>query len=165
MAQVFIAHSSKDSWLINPIAKWLRAAGVTPYLAELESPTQFPLPEKLSNAIKGSQAVFTFLTKSVIRTPSTRDVVNWEVATAHAYGKSVYVFHEKGVEVPLMIQYITDYYTFDPLDENTLNRAIQRAYKIGTDIKKADDVGKVIATLLLLLLAGFLLSEMIEKES
>lgn len=165
MTQVFIAHSSKDDWLIDPIAKWLNAVGVTPYLSEIESPTPLPLPDKLGRAIKDSQAVFAILTKSVAFTQSTRDVVNWEIATAHAYGKSVYVFHEKGVEVPLMIQYISDYYTFDPLDQDALNRAMQKVYEIGIDIRRADDVGKAIALGLLILLGGLLLIEIFGNEA
>ena len=160
MAQVFIAHSSKDGRLIKPIAEWLKAAGVTPYLAELESPTPFSLPEKFDKAIKDSQAVFAIFTKNVAFTQRTRDSVTWEIATAHTYKKSVYVFCEKGVEVPLTIKDFTDYYTFDPLDQETLNQVMQKVYKIGIDVRRTNDLGKAIALGLFIVLGGLFLTEM-----
>jgi len=165
MAQVFIAHSSKDKWLIDPICEWLRCAGVNPYLAELESPTPLPLPDKLEAAIKNSNAVVVVFTRNVANIQQTRDVVNWEVATAHAYKRPVYVFREKGVEVPLMINYITDYFTFDPLDQHTLKRALQRVYNIGLKIKKEEDVAKVVSTGLLIIFGIIVLWQYLgEKE-
>ena len=151
MAQVFIAHSSKDKWLIDPICDWLRYAGVAPYLAELESPTPLPLPDKFEAAIKNSDAVVVVFTRNVANIQQTRDVVNWEVATAHAYKKPVYVFREKEVEVPLMISYITDYFTFDPFDQHTLEQAVKRVYDIGFKLKKDEDVARLISAGLLII--------------
>lgn len=103
MVRIFIAHSSKDEWLINPIASNLKLIPVEPYLAKVEDPTPYPLPQKLNEAIKSSVAMFVFLTPNVADNKDTRDVVNWEIATAHAMGKPIYVFRENGVEVPLMV--------------------------------------------------------------
>jgi len=165
MAQVFIAHSSKDKWLIDPICDWLRYAGVTPYLAELESPTPRSLPDKLERAIKNSNAIVVVFTRNVASIQRTRDVVTWEVATAHAYKKPVYVFREKEVEVPLTIEYITDYFTFDPFDQHTLEQAVRRVYDIGLKLKKDEDVAKFIITGLFLIFGGIALGQYLGKKN
>ncbi len=76
MARIFIAHSSKDDWLINPIADTLRLIGVEPYLAKLEDPTPYPLPQKLDLAIESSSAMFAFLTPNVENNKDTWDIIN-----------------------------------------------------------------------------------------
>ncbi len=141
MAQIFIAHSSKDKWLIDRISQVLTQAGVIPYLAELESPTPFPLPQKLQKAIEESKVIIAILTHNVTDIIQTRDIVNWEISAAYHQipKKPVYVFREKGVEVPPMIEYITDYFTFDPSDEQTLKNTIAKIYQIGFDIKQTPE--------------------------
>lgn len=148
MVQIFIAHSSKDKWLIDPIRQVLKQAGVIPYSAELESPTPSPLPQKLQKAIEESKVIIAILTHNVTDIIQTRDIVNWEISAAYHQipKKPVYVFREKGVEVPLMIEYITDYFTFDPFDEQTLKNAINKIYQIGFDIKQTEDTNKAILT-------------------
>jgi hypothetical protein len=80
MVRIFIAHSSRDEWLINPIASNLKLIPVEPYLAKVEDPTPYPLPQKLDNAIETSQAVFGFWTSNVANNQETRDVFNWEIS-------------------------------------------------------------------------------------
>ena len=109
------------------------------------------MPDKFEAAIKNSDAVVVVFTRNVANIQQTRDVVNWEVATAHAYKKPVYVFREKEVEVPLMISYITDYFTFDPFDQHTLEQAVKRVYDIGFKLKKDEDVARLISAGLLII--------------
>lgn len=163
MAQIFIAHSSKDRWIIDPISEILRKAGIFPWLSELESPTPFPLPEKLQTAIENSKALIAILTHNVIDIIQTRDVVNWEASAAYHLKKPVYVFREEGVEVPIMIDYITDYFTFSPFDEETLRKAIDKIYQIGFDIKQSEDTGKAILTFLGVIFGIVLVSKLVSE--
>jgi hypothetical protein len=162
MAQIFIAHSSQDKWLIDPIAQTLKQSGVIPYLAELDSPTPFSLPEKFEKAIKESNVIIAILTHNVTDIIQTRDIVNWEISAAYhqPLKKPVYVFREKGVEVPLMIEYITDYSTFDPFDEQTLKNAINKIYQIGFNIKQTEDINKAILTFFGVVLGIIVLSKL-----
>ncbi len=162
MAQIFIAHSSRDKWLIDPINQVLIQAGVKPYLAELDSPTPFSLPEKFEKAIKESKVIIAILTNNVTDIIQTRDIVNWEISAAYHQipKKPVYVFREKGVEVPLMIEYITDYFTFDPLDEETLRKAIDKIHQIGLNMKETEDQNKAILTVFMVILGIIVLSKL-----
>jgi len=145
MVQIFIAHSSEDSWLIDPICEVLEEIGVTPYLAELEDPTPLSLPKKLDMAIKGSKAVFAIITSNVMQRPSTRDIINWEYAKAQAYNKPIYVFSEKGVEVPLLIGYTSVYGTFDPLSEESLDDMMLHVEDLAIRVKEFADKEKAAA--------------------
>ena len=156
MVRMFIAHSSKDEWLINPISSNLKLIPVEPYLAKLEDPTPCPLPQKFNDAIKSSVAMFVFLTPNVAENKDTRDVVNWEIATAHAMGKPIYVFRENGVEVPLMVNYITTYFTYDPLDQRTLDEMVSRVQEIASAFKENEDKAKAAFTVIALILGGIL---------
>lgn len=144
VVRIFIAHSSKDEWLINPIASNLKLIPVEPYLAKVEDPTPYPLPEKLDNAIETSQAVFGFWTSNVANTQETRDVFNWEISAAYHKKprKPIYVFAEKGVPVPLMINYITVYATYDPMNQETLDKMVTRVQEIASTYKEIEDKGK-----------------------
>ena len=120
MAQIFVSHSSKDSWLVDPIAENLRAIGVDPYLAELETPNPLSLYDMLATAIERSTAVFLILTRNITNNFETRDFVNWEIAIARVHRKPVYAFVERGVEVPILMSQIMVYHTFDPLSRESL---------------------------------------------
>jgi len=157
MIRIFIAHSKEDNWFIDPICANLETIPVEPYRARLEDPTPMPLSRKLDLAIKGSNAMFVFLTKNVMMLRDTWDIINWEIATAYAYKKPVYVFREKGVEVPLMIKYITVYFTYDPFDQKSLNETLLHAKSIASNLKESEDKAKAAAILVLFLLGlGFL---------
>lgn len=164
MVRIFIAHSSKDEWLINPIASNLKLIPVEPYLAKIKDPTPYPLPQKLNDAIKSSVAMFVFLTPNVADNKDTRDVVNWEIATAHAMGKPIYVFRENGVEVPLIVNYITTYFTYDPLDQNTLNEMVNKVQEIASAFKENEDKAKAAFTVVALILGGILLFGALSKD-
>jgi len=160
MAQIFIAHSSKDKWIIDPVKEILEQAGVIPWLSELESPTPFPLAPKIQKAIESSSALIAILTHNVTNITQTRDVVNWEISAAYHLKKPVYVFRERGVEVPLMISYITDYFTFDSFNEEILRKTIDKIYQIGFNIRQAEDQNKAIRTLFGIILGVIALSSL-----
>lgn len=158
MVRIFIAHSSKDDWLINTIVSNLKLIPVEPYLAKVEDPTPYPLPQKIDNAIETSQAVFVFWTSNVANNQDTRDVVNWEISAAYHKKprKDIYVFAEKGVPVPMMVEYTTVYATFDPLDQKTLNEMVLKVQSLASFIKESDDKGKAVAFLIMAFLGlGF----------
>jgi len=125
MAKVFISHSRLDGWLVKPIGKVLKEIGVEPYIAEIETPEAKPLPVKFQEHIQTSNVMILLLTANVMKNTNTRDVVNWEVATAHAFDKPVYVFREKGVE---------------------LKAIMNRIRKIAQILKDNEDTVKVIVT-------------------
>lgn len=140
MVHIFISHSSKDKWLIDHIASILKLIPVEPYLAEIETPTPTSLPQKLSDAIATSDAVFVFWTSNVAENQSTRDVVNWEISAAYHMNprKPIYVFTQKDVEVPTMLDYTTVYANFDPLDPKTLIEMLQKVQNTASScIKKS----------------------------
>lgn len=156
MVKIFIAHSKDDSWLINPIANLIRAITVEPYLARFEDPTPLSLPAKLLNAIKDSAAMFVFLTPNVANNVTTRDIVLWEIAQAYTLKRPVYVFREKGVEVPLIIKYITVYHTYDPLNKDSLNEMSDRLGQIAYAFKESEDKVTAAVTLAALILGSIL---------
>lgn len=163
MVKIFIAHSKDDSWLINQIANWLSSINIDTYLARLEDPTPLPLPVKILRAIKDSAAMFVFLTPNVADNKITRDIVNWEISQAYTLDKPVYVFREKGVEVPLMINYITVYHTYDPFNEDSLNEMNDRLEQITYAIKESEDKVKAAVTLAAFILGSFFFFGSLEK--
>lgn len=161
MVQIFIAHSSKDKWIIDPICESLKSVGVVPYLAELDTPTALPLPEKLDREIRKSVALLAILTPNVMNARETWDTVNWEIATARAYKRPVYVFREKGVDVPIMVNYTTVYLTYDPMSQESLKEAMQRVAAIGSRLKSSADFKNTI----LIILVIFFLSKLFAGET
>lgn len=87
------------------------------------------------------------------------------MATAHAFGKPVYVFREKGVEVPLMISYITDYFTFDPIRREDLKVVMNRIRKIAQILKENEDTVKVIVTTIVVGLGILLLAYVLSRAT
>lgn len=162
LVRIFIAHSSEDEWLFKPIADNLRLIGVEPYLAKLEDPTPCALPQKLDSAIQSSAAMFVFLTPSVAENKGMRDVINWEISSAYAKRRPIYVFREKGVEVPLMVNYITVYATYDPISRESLNKMVNKVQEIAHAFKESEDKAKaafaMIGVFLGLLFIGSLLA-------
>ena len=147
MVRIFIAHSSKDGWLIDTVVSNLKLIPVEPYLAKVEDPTPFPLPKKLDDAIEASEAVFVFWTANVANNQDTRDVVNWEISAAYHKKprKEIYVFAEEGVPVPLMISYTTVYATFDPMNQEKLNELANKVQEKAYCIKDGADKGRLAA--------------------
>lgn len=152
LVRIFVAHSSEDEWLINPVASNLRLINVEPYLAKLEDPTPYPLPQKIDRAIETSTAMFVFLTHNVANLKDTRDVVNWEISAAYAKKKPIYVFAEKGVDVPLMVNYITVYATYDPLNQESLDKMVVRVQELASAFKEFEDKAKAAFNLIMILL-------------
>ncbi|SRR6266516_3238325 len=139
MAQIFIAHSSKDKPLIDWIAGNLRAIGITPYQAGYDSPSETSLQDKLRREISRSQAVFLILTRNVTGSMNTSTIIQWEFDTAKEKKKPVYVFKEKKVRVPLMIQLSADYGTFDPVSKESLIEAMNKMVSIGNRLKTREE--------------------------
>ena len=152
MARVFIAHSSKDAWLINPIADNMRLIGVEPYIAILEDPTPYPLPQKIDEAINSSVAMIVILSSDVAETKKTRDIVNWEISSAYAKKRPIYVFAEEGVDIPLMLNYITVYARYNPKNQASLNEISGKIHNIASQLKQSDDLGKAVGTFFMILL-------------
>ena len=156
MPQIFIAHSSQDAWIVNPIGQNLRSIGVDSYVAEFDTPNPLSLHDMLTSAIQRSTAVFLILTHNVVNKTETRDFINWEIATARAYNKPVYVFRERDVEVPILISQIMVYFTFDPFDQSSLQEAMNRIIGVASQLKEQEDKGKAAAVLIMLFLGlGF----------
>jgi hypothetical protein len=157
MVQVFVSHSSRDSWLVKPIADNLRIIGLQPYLAELDTPNPLSLQDKLTAAVQGSTAVILILSRNVVNNPETRDFINWEIATARAYKKPVYAFVEQSVEVPILMSQIMVYHTFDPFSQESLNEAMKRVVGVGSQLKEQEDKARAAALVIMLFLGiGFL---------
>lgn len=163
MAKVFISHSRLDGWLVKPIGEALKEIGVEPYIAEIETPEAKPLPIKFKEHIQSSNVSILLLTANVMKNPNTRDIINWEAGIAHAFGRPVYVFREKGVEVPLMISHITDYFTFDPIKREDLNAVMTRIRKIAQILKENEDIALVIGTVIAVGLGALLLAYVLSK--
>ena len=154
LVRIFIAHSSKDEWLINPIASNFELIPVEPYLAKLEDPTPYPLPRKLDVAIDSSAAMFVFWTSNVANNKETRDIVNWEISAAYHKKprKPIYVFAEKGVDLPKMVNYTTVYATYDPLSQQTLDKMVARVQQIASAFKESEDKAKAAFTMVMVFL-------------
>jgi hypothetical protein len=151
MVSVFVSHSSQDSDLINSIAQIMRQYSVEPYLAEFDIPNSMALPQKIDNAIQAASAMIVIWSSNVVN-KKERDVVNWEISSAFARKKPIYVFTEKGVEIPFLLSQITVYARYDPLDPQSLKNCVNRIGELSLNIKSSDDKAKGIGALLLLAL-------------
>lgn len=148
MVKIFISHSRLDGWLVEPVSELLKEAGVNPYVAGIETPEAKALPRKFRDNIQNSNCVILLLTKNVMKNQSTRDIINWEISAAHTLNKPVYVFREEGVEVPLMISYITDYYTFKKIMKKDIEAVLSRIKKIAQILKDNEDTVKTAITII-----------------
>ena len=148
MVKIFISHSKRDSWLVEPISETLKELNVSPYVAEIETPEAKPLPRKFHEHIQTSNVVILLLTKNAMKYQNTRDIINWEIATAHALNKPVYVFREEGVEVPLMISNITDYFTFKRIKKKDIEAVLTRIRNIAQILKDNEDTVMAIITII-----------------
>jgi hypothetical protein len=148
LVKIFISHSKRDSWLVEPVSAILKDVGVNPYVAGIETPEAKSLPRKFHDNIQNSNCVILLLTKNVMKHQNTRDIINWEIAAAHTLSKPVYVFREEGVEVPLMISYITDYYTFKKIMKKDIEDVLTRIRKIAQILKDNEDTVKAVLTII-----------------
>lgn len=73
--------------------------------------------------------------------------------------KPIYVFAEKGVPVPLLINYITVYATYDPVSQETLDGMAYRVQEIASTYKRIEDKGKAAFAIIMGVLGiGFLVA-------
>jgi hypothetical protein len=96
--------------------------------------------------------MFAFLTPNVENNKDTWDIVNWEISSAYAKKKPVYVFVEKRVNVPIMVNYTVVYATYDSFDQQSLNKMVARAKEIGSALKRSEDSAKAAFTIVALIL-------------
>lgn len=149
MVDIFVSHSSADKDLVAVVQDAFEEVGVNGYFAEFKTEGK-PIPEKLRDAIRSSQVVVVLWTHNVSNVQKTRDVVNAEIGEAHMAGKPVYVFREDGTEVPLMLQHITDYFTFT---KTTVADAVKRlkgflvTYKTNEDFWKGVGVAALVVAI------------------
>jgi len=167
MVQIFLAHSSQDSWFIDPIAENLRSINVDPYLAELDAPNPESLYDKLKRAILGSTAIFLILTHNVMKRLETRHVVDWEIATAKAYDKPVYVFRERDVEIPILISQLFVHVTFDPFNKRSMKKAMTRIVAIASkfkELKESEDLVSAAAIIIMIALGIVILAAIFARK-
>ena len=163
VVKVFISHSRLDNWLVEPICEILRENGVNPYVAEIEAPEAKSLPVKFRDHIQTSNVIILLLTKNVMKHKTTRDIINWEVATAHALNKPIYAFREEGVDVPLMISQITDYFTYKRVKKKDITKVLNNIKKIAQDLKDNEDAINAIIILFAVGLGVILFSYLLSK--
>ena len=96
--------------------------------------------------------MFVFLTHNIVSVKDTRDIVNWEISSAYAKKKPIYVFTEKGVDIPLLLNHISVYATFDLLNQESLNKMVKKVQQIAKAFKKNADKAKTALTIVLLIL-------------
>ncbi|MBA7635684.1 hypothetical protein ES703_43288 [subsurface metagenome] len=142
MVQIFISYSQKDMTLINSIVAFLRKQGITPYVAAHDTPSGRPIPQKILEEIERSDALFVFWTRNVAENRTTSESVIWEVSSAQQARKRIYVFREKGVDVPMLVSYITDYFGFDPLSQDDLDTMNERMNVVANRLKRIDLIMK-----------------------
>ena len=130
MISIFISHSRKDKWLIDPLTQALETMNIEPILLELETPIPYPLPEAIKNNLKKSSAIFVLITPNVTDNQTTRDNVLWEIAEAHALEKPIYVFKDGRSTLPVMISYVITYHEFNMYDQEQVKTAFERTVTI-----------------------------------
>ena len=88
--------------------------------------------------------MFLILTRNLTRSKKTSNIVHWELATAQMKKIPVYVFKEKGVNAPLMIQLTETYGTFDPVSRESLVEAIGKMISIGKQLKTQEEKNRAM---------------------
>lgn len=63
-----------------------------------------------------------------------------------------------------MVNYITTYFTYDPLDQNTLNEMVNKVQEIASAFKENEDKAKAAFTVVALILGGILLFGALSKD-
>jgi hypothetical protein len=143
MVSIFISHSRKDMWFIEPLVQALRKMNIEPILLELETPVPYPLPEAIKNDLKRSSAIFVLITPNVTSNKTTQDNILWEIAQAHALEKPIYVFKDRRSTLPMMTPYVTTYHEFDMYNQQQVESVFSRAITIAQEIAKQDAVNAV----------------------
>ena len=63
-----------------------------------------------------------------------------------------YVFREKGVDVPLMLNYITTYYTYDRINQESLDEMVDKVKNLAHAFKESEDKTNVAFAMVLFFL-------------
>lgn len=115
MATIFISHSKKDAALVGNIKDILKNIGHVPIIEEfIPEDAKKPFPwEEIQSNILISDVLFLFLTDNIVSSIYTQNWVLFEIGSAAAGKKPVYVFERQGIPVLYPIPYITDYMIFD----------------------------------------------------
>jgi len=139
LAQIFIAHSSRDKALVELISANLRQLGIVPYVSELEGPKPQSLPKELEDNLSKSSAMFVILARNVTRRANTKAILHWEVGKAGK--KPIYVWAENGVKVPMMIELTRTYDRFDPVNARDM---LERMMSIGKELKSKEEQARLL---------------------
>jgi len=118
MAQIFIAHSSKDRNLIDFFSRAFAGTKVKAIFEEFEKIlTGIVTPAQIAKDIDDSKAVFVILSVNIEHTTWTRD---W-VVSEHAMGKNrdVWVFepYSQFGKISIVTPYLKHYVIFDTNDD------------------------------------------------
>lgn len=81
--QIFVAHTAVSKTLLEDIQTVIKKENVRPCIADHEEYGTNPA-EKITQAMRGSDALFVVLTKNALRKPSTRDWILFETGLAKA---------------------------------------------------------------------------------
>lgn len=138
MAYIFISHSKRDKKLVNNIRIIIENIGHKPIIMEMPDTIaiQKPIPyDEIRSNVQASDAVLVFITSEVVKTEYTKSWVNFEITTASAYSKPVFVFeHIEDIHqlanLPYLIPYITDYMIFDKESSEDLLKAQKHVKEI-----------------------------------
>ena len=133
--QIFFSHSSSDDKLIDLIRLVFEFSDIKPYFAKLEKAGQNP-SDKICNEIGKSNALFSILTSSVYGNQDTLFWVLYEIGIAKGKEIPIYVWIEKGIEVPEFVRYITDFTTFEPKEDMDCNRAVREMMTIALEFPR-----------------------------
>ena len=133
--QVFISHSSKDEKLVDFIEFGFRKIDVTPFFARRHMRGENPA-QKIVNEIEKSLALFAIMTSNVLYDKDTRDWVVFEIGVAKGKGKPIFCWKERDREIPKLIEYLTDYETFDLHDRKDCIRVVQTMVDKALELKE-----------------------------
>ena len=67
----------------------------------------------------------------------------WEASAAHQARKAFYLFRESDTEVPMFVSYSTDYFTYDPLNDEDIKTMSNRMVNIAKRIKRWETIKNI----------------------
>jgi len=131
--QIFIAHSSRDKYIIKLIEDNLENIGVRPFLAGRFMAGK-PAIFKIIDGIWDSIAFFILWTKNVTDNPETRDWVSFEIGIAKALADvgllSIYGWYANDTKLTDLLKGITDMVQFNPYDKSECEWVVKTMIKI-----------------------------------
>lgn len=116
MAQVFVAHSRRDTRLREFVTQVFAVTNVKAVLAEFE---QAPGADWIEEQITASNAVFVALDRHASAVAHTRDWIVWESGFGKALNKDVWVLEPASAlgEVSVVVPHVTHYVLLEYTDD------------------------------------------------